>query len=897
MWKYRIILQKRTPDQRVQDAGTTFRSLHDFCWLERALLAEFHGGLLLPNLSIALGVPELTKCQHEVDARLLTNWLSDVLNGVRGQGEMIYVATLDNNHNNNNNESTIISKQEMDLMTSESMEAFLYRTELNDTTTNMPDLSLTLSPRSPLGDEVVVDDDDEDEDGEGKAWNWMYPEMCSSVGCVKPILNQSGVVTTIKPKRTKNNPLRKMNCASAALGDARSFDVQDSFVENSATFDTAHHVPIAIHSDILKAEKDLVWSWRTQALRVMEKMRILQQEEKQVGLAWKRFAISVSNLFAYEKDVESAKLGDTRSMQMPYKKLQKSAVDDCLRILARQRVERSTPSLEALNVMLSAYVADLSAVHPSVQAYLEGLQRLALQQERCELLKPTNQNKPASTAASLAGQIQAGILDIKKQLGTSVQDEDNNRQLEEYQIQKQQTHTMEARVLMNEALLKDFLTTLCQTAPVRTARMAYSYFSMESKQCSLLHGAAINMKGKINVTTKESLSKMIARHHKEQSGDRAVELTIVQRLVDINNAKKFLKDDPNISEEVEKGVEINNDGVTEEAEKAKLRDKALNLCRERLGRWDAKLAMAMMEAVGVNDANVRVEETTRDLRMVRKYAIGLRENVQRCSEALEQVRQAVLKGEFGDIRDLRHDFVAEIQELFSTIYVPVDDVKTPPTPEKLERVGIHLNDPSGWRRTDEGTCGGATKRYIENRESGVEWLLDSLRELQKEYSQRIEAVESFVYMECVGIQLEKHFSQQRATALAAFEKKTDITSAINIATRKRMPALVKELQVKLGDVGADVSHTTVKEAKECHLESKKLKEDLHTLGMRRLSRSQETSTERVIALMTVWSKEEDEQANTELMLLHELLRCLERSLGEEEVAAYLEVSPGSLSVA
>ena len=79
----------------------------------------------------------------------------------------------------------------------------------------------------------------------------------------------------------------------------------------------------------------------------MEKLRILQEQEKHIGASWKRFAISVSNLFAYEKDVETARLGDSKSrreLQMPYRRLQKSAVDDCLRILALQKVERSTPS-------------------------------------------------------------------------------------------------------------------------------------------------------------------------------------------------------------------------------------------------------------------------------------------------------------------------------------------------------------------------------------------------------------------------------------------------------------------------------------------------------------------------------------------------------------------------
>jgi hypothetical protein len=52
-------------------------------------------------------------CPFEVDSRLLTNWLSDVLNGVRGQGELIF--TL---------------RDTIQLIASESMEAFLYRTDL-----------------------------------------------------------------------------------------------------------------------------------------------------------------------------------------------------------------------------------------------------------------------------------------------------------------------------------------------------------------------------------------------------------------------------------------------------------------------------------------------------------------------------------------------------------------------------------------------------------------------------------------------------------------------------------------------------------------------------------------------------------------------------------------------
>jgi hypothetical protein len=396
------------------------------------------------------------------------------------------------------------------------------------------------------------------------------------------------------------------------------------------------------------------------------------------------------------------------------------------------------------------------------------------------------------------------------------------------------------------------------------------------------------MKSKINVASKESLAKVIHRHLTEEKEDRIAEVALVQRMVDIGNSKKFLSPDQN-TQEVEKGVELSKDDENEEAEKAAKRDIALLLCRERIGRWDAKLAMAIMEAVGVSDANVRVEETTRELRLVRKYAIGLREHLQRCMEGLEYL-QFCVNGQDADMSNLRQNFMTELQTIFSTTYLPTDRNAQLPV-EVLQKHGIHLRDPSGWLQRSVGSCGGDLATYLNARESGSEWLMNSLGDLLKDYNQRVESVESFVYMECVGIQLEKHFSQTRATALAAFEKKTDITSAINIATRKRMPALVKDLQAKLVTVGADVSHTTVKEAKEAHLDSKALKQELNELGMRRLTRSRETSTERVIALMTIWSKEEEDSSTAEIKALETLMLSLEQRVVENDLKVYMDASP------
>jgi hypothetical protein len=67
--------------------------------------------------------------------------------------------------------------------------------------------------------------------------------------------------------------------------------------------------------------------------------------------------------------------------------------------------------------------------------------------------------------------------------------------------------------------------------------------------------------------------------------------------------------------------------------------------------------------------------------------------------------------------------------------------------------------------TKQGECGNFANAYIEGRDSQTDWLLSSLSGLLNDYTARVEVVESFVYMECVGVQLEKHFSQKRTEAL------------------------------------------------------------------------------------------------------------------------------------
>ena len=159
--------------------------------------------------------------------------------------------------------------------------------------------------------------------------------------------------------------------------------------------------------------------------------------------------------------------------------------------------------------------------------------------------------------------------------------------------------------------------------------------------------------------------------------------------------------------------------------------------------------------------------------------------------------------------------------------------------------------------------------------------------LLKDYERRLEGIESFVYMHCVGIQLEKHCSKARSKALSAWEKRTDISTAINVATKKKIPKLVQELKVKL-DALPQVSHTTVLKRKEEHLASKTLKSDLHKHANRRFARAQEVSTERVIAVMSLWAKHEESVATEEVKAIGFAVSEVELSLQMADIEAALE---------
>lgn len=1001
-WKYRIQVSRQTtarikePSSPSASMALTWRSLESFVWLEEALTKEFQGGLLVPLLSIAVGINDLEQATHEVDAMLLRDWLSDILNGIRGQGELL------------------LGHKSVDLLRSEAVEAFLFRNtapllkEENLIGSMMGEAYLAKqekfklqkvqkewkqhllqqqtdpeyeqteerncqratwkhSPRSPSSrhpsSPCSILSQEAPHTFASSFWSpgplaLITDELCTG-GCEVAEDSPSSTGSSI-PSPESNKKYERFTRSSQALGTADTADVKDSFLATSTTITSvwSSDAPekgqpkskwkkdavawkFAQSTSLIQAERNMVLSYRRTALSTLEKLQVLVEEEENIGLAWRRFGIAVANLFTFEKEVEHARLGEKRIHRngMPYRKVKRLTVDKCIKAVVQRKIDRSVPALRVLRSMLTAYIADLSAVSPSVEAYLEGMTEIAVvdsyfaiqgkqQQRKGKYLKHGSSTDSTSSQTTSEEQSNGSNLlqSWSKHLRSfTAPSTDGNQNVEQKIVRTSSSlsdgssedqglpapatelhkkRLVEDRVMANERLLRGSLTALCKSTTKRSARMAYAYFKLEAVECALLRSTAASLRRQIDLSDKETVSEMISRHHEENMEDMKAELKLAQRIVDMGKKRDY----PAMPK-------VGNEGYNDESASAAMRDNALELAQERVGRWNSELAVSIMKAVGVDDPNVRVEETTRELRLVRKYAIGLRENLNRCIEAVDLLRQAVLKGGRRELKgvdkrekqgkhvgETRKEFFYEVSKLFSGVVFEAESAFPQNSMEHpslmfLSKADIKTSDPFGWSTpfvelssqvpvmrdcgSTEAVCGSLAQSYIQRRDSQTEWLLSSISGLLNEYTQRVEVVESFVYMECAGVQLEKHFSSRRTQALSAFEKKTDVTTAINIATRKRIPKLVEELKAKLEWFGPDVSHTSVKTTKEAHLESKIVKTELHELALRRLLRARETSTERVINLLKFWMKEEESTCTSEHSALAEILGALETSFLSE----------------
>lgn len=387
----RLPTVKRNEDirQSSYNVANTTRSLQDFVWLERALRAEYHGAMLVPLLSLALwfntskdeednasvtskttvsdgsrmmppdgnvtsqsiGYLEDKMDKNEiVDTSILANWLSDIFNGVRGDGEWIL-------HGRG------------DVAESEAVETFLFRhTELLKEPSRMGRIDINPCRASGLGSPFnlfsILGGDREDGCNRSLFDNFLEnPFACF------------GSETAATRQDSEKLTLSKM-CSSGATGvpgikgcnsNLSTGSIEDDFAGFQMSSST-----IATHSELLEAERDLIASHIRCSTVAMTKVNSLAKDEAYVGQCWKRLAISLSNLFSVEKDLETAHIGDqikSSKKNQPFRKLRKTAVDDGLRILARGKVDRARPSLATLRAMMDAYYADLNSVVPAFKEY------------------------------------------------------------------------------------------------------------------------------------------------------------------------------------------------------------------------------------------------------------------------------------------------------------------------------------------------------------------------------------------------------------------------------------------------------------------------------------------------------------------------------------------------
>lgn len=908
----------------------TARSLADFLFLDTYLRSEFAGASLPPLLSVALYGRELLevkgydkgggggsvssaatfgtlqpaepvrtvsdlarRCQdrlgQDMDANVpveeekLAAWLGDVLNGIRGEGEWLLSP--------HSPASAARDAPLADITTSEALEAFLYR--------NTDSL-----PAPPM-------------DGGMSGGRNAADVAASRASCLALAINQPDSFSDDVPgnKRNLSHIGAVLLAAPMACFDQRcNAQFDDMHNKMSARNDDgggivsgipgspqAHNASssriaqtLTFQSPVLTAQRDVLTTYRRHATKTLHRMKILRDDEVRMATAWKRFAISLSNLFAFEKDLENARVGNqSKAMRKeekkkkPYRKITKNAIDDSLRVIAKHKVERSSPGLDVVGDMMATLLADLAAVDPCLVDYARAcsavddpVQKL-LNNAGCAPVEGGPKWKEGSVKA--LGALKSAASTLANKAGQPQQSRNDSSTLTAAAKKAERF-----RLQLQEKVLEGSLLSLLDSIHLRSARTANRYLRTEAGRAANLRAGATTLCTKLHVSDSQraEMTERDKRHAHENKEDDVTELGIVREMFELVQQSVGLDDD--------------DDTVAEEMRQSheEMCSRALKLASDRVGRWNGELALALMECSGVEDAEVRVEETTRDLRLVRKYAIGLRENVDRCAEAVGMLNGVVLGAETtgGDDQSLdtnlqsTHSNISSSmsyeamkinrkRELFlstlartlsgSPILAGADEFQrsnSVKAAQVLEQAGADFSDPSGWLAASEiietgsehqyrpGKCGELLVAYQQVRDADIAILLARINQLLADYHKRVEMIESFVYMHCVGIQLEKHYSKERSEALAKFEEKTDITTAINIAMKKNLPALVDELKGKLRSLPPNISHTSVKMAKERHLMSKNIKEDLQQLAEKRFQRMRETSTERVITMVKMWAE-------------------------------------------
>jgi len=209
--------------------------------------------------------------------------------------------------------------------------------------------------------------------------------------------------------------------------------------------------------------------------------------------------------------------------------------------------------------------------------------------------------------------------------------------------------------------------------------MAWWYLKTEAKEASNVHTAATNLRQKLSIDADAAIAMKERRYDEDEKRDNAAEIDLVKRIIDLGSSDEVMN-------------------------KEASRQNAIKIATEQVGRWNAKTALALMEAAGVEDAEVQIDETSRELRHVRKYAISLRENVARCLESAETLASTFIVNTDNSVQisRSRREFWAAMSAVFSgkIIFDEMDSNVNPnigmPSTRVLSGAGIDITDRGGW---------------------------------------------------------------------------------------------------------------------------------------------------------------------------------------------------------
>jgi hypothetical protein len=302
------------------------------------------------------------------------------------------------------------------------------------------------------------------------------------------------------------------------------------------------------------------------------------------------------------------------------KSVGRTKVDDQLRILARQKVDRSIPSLKVLSGMLNAYYADFSSVDPSLREYVEGINRIQTSQD---------------TGDSWQSHLKA-ISPIQLLKSNSIPST----------VEKVDKFAVKERLNRNEYHMKSSLMQMCKAMKIRVSRMSWKYFKMESGQVSLLLSAAEQARSNLKYTRASNASVI-----EDEKADNEREIELVRLIMELGLKRKYkyrplpkscasshTSSDASVVSDNDRSFEGDNDTLTTEGTmQSPLLEPIMSLAKGNAGRWSENLAQNVLEASGIPGHNLDAEEMPKNVRAVSKLVSTLRESVDRCQVAVNML--------------------------------------------------------------------------------------------------------------------------------------------------------------------------------------------------------------------------------------------------------------------